>query len=75
MINGLMLIKATAANSSGIVKEVKGIKGVTDAYLVFGRFDIVIFLEAEDFPKLKDLAKKISSIKGIKSTETLPQGE
>jgi len=75
MINGLMLIKATAATSSRIVKEAKGTKGVTDAYLVFGRFDIAIFLEAENFPKLRDLAKKISSIGGIKSTETLPQGE
>ncbi|MCP8320983.1 MAG: Lrp/AsnC ligand binding domain-containing protein [archaeon] len=75
MINGLMLIKATAATSPIIVKEAKAIKGVTDAYMVFGRFDIVIFLEAEDFLKLKDIAKKISSLQGIKSTETLPQGD
>jgi len=75
MINGLMLIKATAKASPSIVKEAKGIKGVTDVYMVFGRFDVVIFLEAEDFLKLKDLAKKISSLQGIKSTETLPQGD
>jgi uncharacterized protein with GYD domain len=75
MINGLMLIKATATASPSIVKETKGMKGVTDAYMVFGRFDVVIFLEAEDFLKLKDLAKKISSLQGMKSTETLPQGD
>ncbi len=75
MINGLMLIKATATTSPSIVKEAKGIKGVTDAYMVFGRFDVVIFLEAEDFLRLKDIAKKISSLQGIKSTETLPQGD
>ncbi|MGQ9468374.1 MAG: Lrp/AsnC ligand binding domain-containing protein [Nitrososphaerales archaeon] len=75
MINGLMLIKATAANSPTIVKEAKKIKGVVDAYMVFGRFDVAIFLEAEDFLKLKDIAKKISSLQGIKSTETLPQGD
>lgn len=75
MINGLMLIKATATASPSILKEAKGLKGVTDVYLVFGRFDVVIFLEAEDFSKLKDLAKKISSLQGIKSTETLPQGD
>ncbi|MEM2873253.1 MAG: Lrp/AsnC ligand binding domain-containing protein [Nitrososphaerales archaeon] len=75
MINGLILIKATAATSPSVLKEAKGIKGVKDTYMVFGRFDIVVFLEAEDFPRLKDLAKKISSIKGIKSTETLPEGD
>jgi len=75
MINGLMLIKATATASPSIVKEARGMKGVTDAYMVFGRFDVVIFLEAEDFLKLKDLAKKILSLQGIKSTETLPQGD
>jgi len=75
MISGLMLIKASAINAPSIVKEVKGMKGIIDAYMVFGRFDIVIFLEAEDFSKLKDLAKKISSINGIKSTETLIQGD
>ncbi|MCP8307217.1 MAG: Lrp/AsnC ligand binding domain-containing protein [archaeon] len=75
MINGLMLIKATATASPSIVEEAKKIKGVKDAYMVFGRFDVVIFIEAEDFLKLKDLAKKISSLQGIKSTETLPQGD
>lgn len=51
------------------------VKGVLDAYAVFGRFDVVVFIEAEDYYKLKDIAAEVAGVEGIKSTETLVHGD
>ena len=71
MIHGLILARATAKAATTVPEEAKKIKGVTDAYPVFGRFDLTIFLEAKDFEELKSAALKVNAIAGIKSTETL----
>ena len=75
MIRGLILVKTSSEASPGIVKEAKKTKGVTDAYSTFGRFDVVIFIEAENFPALKEISKKIHGTPGIRSTETLTEGD
>lgn len=71
MIHGLILARATAKAATTVPEEAKKIKGVTDAYPVFGRFDLTVFLEAKDFEELKSAALKVNAIAGIKSTETL----
>jgi DNA-binding Lrp family transcriptional regulator len=77
MVRGLVLIKTTAKAVSlrfpNIVDEAKKISGVTDAFPVFGRFDVVVFIDAKDFEDLKNVALKINAIPGVKSTETLPE--
>jgi len=65
------LARATAKAATTVPEEAKKIKGVTDAYPVFGRFDLTVFLEAKDFEELKSAALKVNAIAGIKSTETL----
>ena len=72
---GLVLVKVGDAPPLSILEAIKGVGGVLDAYVVFGRFDIVVFIEAEDYYKLKDMAGKIAGIEGIKSTETLVHGD
>jgi DNA-binding Lrp family transcriptional regulator len=72
---GLVLVKVGAAAPLEILEGIKGVDGVLDAYVVFGRFDIVVFIEAEDYHELKDIAGKIAGIEGIKSTETLVHGD
>jgi len=71
LIHGLILARATAKAATTVPEEAKKIKGVTDAYPVFGRFDLTVFLEAKDFEELKSAALKVNAIAGIKSTETL----
>jgi uncharacterized protein with GYD domain len=71
LIRGLILAKATVKAAATVPEEAKKIKGVTDAYPVFGRFDLVVFLEAKDFEELKSTALRVNAIVGIRSTETL----
>jgi DNA-binding Lrp family transcriptional regulator len=71
MVRGVMLVKAGYAAALEICQAASKIKGVVDAYPVFGRFDVVVFIKAEDVKGLRKTALKILSLKGVRSTETL----
>ncbi|MBO3810011.1 MAG: Lrp/AsnC ligand binding domain-containing protein [Candidatus Brockarchaeota archaeon] len=71
MVRGVMLVKAGYAAALEICQAALKIKGVVDAYPVFGRFDAVVFIKAEDVKGLKKTALKILALKGVRSTETL----
>ncbi len=73
MTHEVILVKASARDAAKFVDKACEIKGVKDAYPVFGRFDAVVFIEGRDFNQLKALARKVLAIGGIKHTETLPE--
>jgi len=74
-MNGLVLVKTSVGAVEKAIQEAKKIEGVVDAYAVFGRFDMVVLLEAKEFPSLMRTTVRVSSIEGIKSTETLVEGD
>ena len=47
------------------IRETRKIEGVVDAYAVFGRFDMVVLLEAKDFPTLMQTVVSVSALKGV----------
>lgn len=75
MIHGVVLLKAPAGVQQKVLSESRKIKGVVDAFSVFGRYDVVVLIEAENFDELRRIAKQVNAIKGVKSTETLPEAE
>ncbi len=72
---GLILVKIGGAEPGKIVAVIGKIRGVLDAYAVFGRFDVAVFIGADDYYKLKDIAAEVAGVEGIKSTETLVHGD
>jgi len=54
-----------------VVKEILKIKGVTEARSVYGEFDVIARLEAEDLKTLDDAVTKIRKITSIIRTVTL----
>ncbi|MHA2060574.1 MAG: Lrp/AsnC ligand binding domain-containing protein, partial [Candidatus Ranarchaeia archaeon] len=54
-----------------ILKDVKNIDNVKDAYVVYGRFDYIVHLEAESYLEIVKTAARINALKNIRSTETL----
>jgi uncharacterized protein with GYD domain len=52
---------------------VRKVAGVRKAYFTYGRFDIAIFVEVEDYKKLREITTQINGIEGVRSTETLPE--
>jgi len=69
-----ILIRAMPGKVITVLEAVKGIEGVVRAFPVYGRYDIVAFIEASDFNSVSKISRKINAIKGIKSSETAIQG-
>nr|MDO8098570.1 Lrp/AsnC ligand binding domain-containing protein [Candidatus Njordarchaeota archaeon] len=65
-----ILIRVIPGNVLKVLEAVKGAKGVLRAFAVYGRYDIVAFVEAPNFTSVIKIAEKINATKGIKSTET-----
>jgi len=74
MLNACVLIKIVPTKADPILEAVKTIKEVRKAYLTYGRFDIVTFLEVEDYKELREVTIHINEIPGVRSTETLAEG-
>ena len=73
MLNACVLLKVVRIKTHWILSEVKKIESVRKAYLTHGRFDIVIFVEVENYKELRAVTGKINAIEGIRSTETLAE--
>jgi len=73
MLNACILLKIVPTKAHAILSAVRAIDGVRKAYPTYGRFDIAIFVETEDYKKLRAITTKINGIEGVRSTETLPE--
>ena len=73
MLNACLLIKVVPTKSDAILEAIHQVKGVRRAYSTYGRFDIAVFLEVEDYKALRGITSQINSIDGVRSTETLAE--
>jgi DNA-binding Lrp family transcriptional regulator len=71
MLNACALIKIVPTRAEQILGAVLGMPSVKKAYFCYGRFDIAVFIEAEDYKAVREISKKINTIEGVRSTETL----
>ncbi|MCD6469347.1 Lrp/AsnC ligand binding domain-containing protein [Candidatus Bathyarchaeota archaeon] len=71
MLNACVLLKVVPTKAENVLEGVMKVEGVRKAYFTYGRFDIVVFLEAEDYTSLRKATTVINSISGVRSTETL----
>jgi uncharacterized protein with GYD domain len=60
--------------SSQIIRTLRNMPEVKDAFIVFGQYDLVVFLEADDYAELAAVTAEINKIEGITNTETLVAG-
>jgi len=59
--------------ADAILSAIHKVQGVRKAYFTYGRFDIVTFLEVEDYKELRRITEHINSLQGVRSTETLAE--
>ncbi|RLF50064.1 MAG: Lrp/AsnC family transcriptional regulator [Thermoplasmata archaeon] len=72
MVVGYILIKTEAAKEHSVYERLKHIEEVVEVHALFGEYDFIVKLEAEDFNKLGEIVvDKIRAIDGVKDTETL----
>jgi DNA-binding Lrp family transcriptional regulator len=73
MLNACVLLKVVPTKADMILETVRKVTGVRKAYFTYGRFDLAVFVEVEDYKKLREVTTQINGIEGIRSTETLPE--
>lgn len=72
MVGGLVLVRLNAGGEKNSLKKIKEIQGVSHVSAVYGRWDLVVDIEAEDLPSMTEVVvQKIRAIPGVGSTETL----
>jgi DNA-binding Lrp family transcriptional regulator len=65
-----LLISAKEYDPS-LVKELREIRGVEEAYPVYGVYDIIVKTRADTMDKLKEIHDKIRKLEGVKQTLTM----
>lgn len=73
MLNACVLLKVVPTKSDSILESLSSFNYVRKAYDSYGRFDIAIFVEVQDYEELRKVTTEINSIEGIRSSETLPE--
>jgi len=69
-----ILVRTLPGKVETTLNDIKKIENVVKAFPVYGRYDIVAFVEAQNFESAFKTSGKINSIKGVKSTETAVEG-
>jgi DNA-binding Lrp family transcriptional regulator len=75
MVEACVLIRTERGKFVEVVKRIKQLKGVVDAYPVLGRFDAVAHVSVSDTRELGDVVMKIGNMAGVVFTETLVEVE
>ncbi|MFX0069366.1 MAG: Lrp/AsnC ligand binding domain-containing protein [Promethearchaeota archaeon] len=71
MARACILIQTSSGGVVEALKSIRDIGKVRKTFPVYGRYDIVVFIEEADLKELNDVILEINCLKGINKTETL----
>jgi DNA-binding Lrp family transcriptional regulator len=68
----LVLINTEAGFEEAVLEKLKKTRNVKEAFIVYGVYDIIAKVEAEDLEELRNvISTRLRRIEGVKSTVTL----
>ncbi len=72
MPSAIVLVNAEIGSEEEVFNEICKVEGVTEAYIVYGVYDIIVKIEADTMDKLKEIiATKIRKLPKVRSTLTM----
>ncbi len=72
MPKAFVLINVESGSEDEVLKEIKSIEGVEEAYFSYGVYDLITKIKADSMDELKDLVtRRIRTISKVRSTLTL----
>ena len=72
MVKAYVCINVDIGTDLEVLKELRKIKGVMEAYTLYGVYDLIALIEADTMSKLKDLVhQRIRKIDQVRSTLTM----
>jgi DNA-binding Lrp family transcriptional regulator len=70
-LDACILLKTVPLQTDAVLSKVRSLDGVRKAFVVYGRYDMVAFAQADAYPQIRKLTGQINSMQGVRSTETL----
>jgi DNA-binding Lrp family transcriptional regulator len=72
MPRAFVLINVESGSEDEVLKELKGIEGVEEAYFSYGVYDLISKIKADTMDKLKEMVtRQIRTLSKVRSTLTL----
>lgn len=72
MVVGFVLISTEPSKEQEIFRTLQKIEGITEIHPLFGEYDLIAKVEAENFSELSEIiVERIRKVEGIKNTKTL----
>jgi DNA-binding Lrp family transcriptional regulator len=72
MPRAFVLINVESGSEDEVLKELKKIEGVEEAYFSYGVYDLITKIKADTMEQLKDMVtRKIRALSKVRSTLTL----
>jgi DNA-binding Lrp family transcriptional regulator len=72
MPKAFVLINVESGSEDEVLKELKTIEGVDEAYFSYGVYDLITKIKADSMDKLKELVtRRIRTLSRVRSTLTL----
>jgi DNA-binding Lrp family transcriptional regulator len=72
MPRAFVLINVESGSEDDVLKELKTVEGVKEAYFSYGVYDIITKINADTMDKLKELVtRRIRTLSKVRSTLTL----
>ncbi|MBI3002535.1 MAG: Lrp/AsnC ligand binding domain-containing protein [candidate division NC10 bacterium] len=76
MVRGYVLVRLVPGFEANVITQISVIPGVADIFMVFGRWDALVRVEAKTLHALSRLViGQIRGVQGVQATETLVQAE
>jgi len=71
MVKAFVMLHVDLGCERDVLRELKGMEGVVEAYIVDGVYDVVVVLEAEGLDDLRNLILKVRCMDNVQSTLTM----
>jgi DNA-binding Lrp family transcriptional regulator len=71
MVKAFVMLHVDLGCEKDVLKELRRMNGVVEAYIVDGVYDAVVVLEAKGLEELKKLISKVRGMNNVQSTLTM----
>jgi DNA-binding Lrp family transcriptional regulator len=71
MVKAFVMLNVDLGCERDVLRELREMDGVVEAYVVDGVYDVVVVLEAEGLDDLRNLISKVRGMDNVQSTLTM----
>jgi DNA-binding Lrp family transcriptional regulator len=71
MVRAFVMLNVDLGCERDVLRELREMEGVVEAYVVEGVYDVVVVLEAEGLDDLRNLILKVRGMDNVQSTLTM----